>query len=73
MDECHVSRLHVGGTFWLLEVRQNYTPTSYMLESEGHSDYFRFSEFSATVLSYIETLGHVIYDCLIPEDPAPNS
>ena len=73
MDEYHVSRLHLGGTFWLLEVRRNHTSTSYMLESEGHGDYFHFSVFSAMVMSYTRTLGHIIYDCLIPEDPSANS
>lgn len=72
-DEFNVSRLHLGRTFWLLEVHRNHTSTSYILESEGHGDYFHFSLFSVMVLSYIRTLGHVIYDCLIPEDPLANS
>lgn len=73
MNEFNVSRLHLGGTLWLLEVRRNHTSTSYMLESEGHGDYFHFSLFSVMVLSYIRTLGHIIYDCLILEDPSANS
>jgi hypothetical protein len=63
MDEYVISKLYLGATFTLLEVLRNETNTTYMLESEGHQDHFQFSKFSETVLSYVRSRGHFIYEC----------
>jgi hypothetical protein len=69
-DEYNVSKLHLGGTFWLLEVSHGSTTPSYMLESDGHTDSFRFAEFSTRVLSYTRALGYWVDDCIPSTLPA---
>jgi len=44
LEEGHVSKLFLGGTFWLLEVCC-WNQTAYILESERHCRSFRFSDF----------------------------
>lgn len=70
--EYQVSKLHLGGTLWLLEVHRSQSTTMYMLESDGHDDYFRFSAFSESVMSYTRALGYAVYDCEFPEYRSTN-
>lgn len=57
-----VHRLFLGGTFSLLEIHLDYGSSlteepSYVLESEGHGELFRFSAFFQHLHAYSSSLG----------------
>jgi hypothetical protein len=59
-----ISRLHLGSTFYLLEITQeNEKVPSYALESEGHHEGFSFDAFFGTLSSYAMQYGFT--DCLV--------
>ena len=57
-----LSRLHLGGTLYLLEITQedNMNP-KYVIESEGHQEGFSLDYFLNSFVQY------GFHDCLIPK------
>ena len=51
-----VSRLYLGGTFYLLEIRDCDSNSTYALESEGHGEGFSFAGF-------FKILNNVAFEC----------
>lgn len=61
----HLSRLHLGGTLYLLEITQEgEVSPRYVLESEGHQEGFSLDDY----FRYLATLAtqHGLNDCLFP-------
>src|SRR6202035_728874 len=63
-----VSRLYLGGTFYLLEIVQPDNLTSgYALECEGHDEDFTFEVFASQLLYYANRVApNAFSDCLFP-------
>ena len=60
-----LSRLHLGGTLYLLEITQeNEISPRYVLESEGHQDGFSLDYFITSLVSLAMQYG--FNDCLNP-------
>ena len=60
-----VARLHLGGTFWLLDIQYG-NEQSYVLESEGHNESFHFPTFLYSLYSYASRLNVGVSDCVKP-------
>ena len=61
----HLSRLHLGGTFYLLEITQDdEISPRYVLESEAHHDGFSLDYFITSLVSLAMQYG--FNDCLNP-------
>lgn len=63
-----VSRLYLGGTFYLLEILQDGSLTpEHALESEGHEENFTFEVFISHLMYYaMRVAPNGFTDCLFP-------
>jgi hypothetical protein len=60
----HLSRLHLGGTLYLLEIAQEGVIPRYVLESEGHQEGFSLDNYFRYLASLATQYG--LSDCLFP-------